>query len=190
MQEDGKLVMVGNFTQYDGETVNNIVRLNADGSIDRSFKVGNGSDNPIASIKYDKITKHYLLAGRFRYFNGEPHSGLVMLNDDGSVVESFKPSPMGSNDVYLYAQQLSNGLIIVSGFFKTYNGVQRGDFMVLDLTGKLAQGYNTTGNFNGVIFRGLETKNSLGQTTMMLMGNFSKFDEQSMGNITRIVLKP
>lgn len=189
MQADGKLVMVGNFTSYDGEAVNYIVRVNPDGSIDRSFKVGNGADNFIASVRYNETTHHYLLAGGFKYFNGEPHSGLVMLNEDGSVVESFKPSQMGSNDLYLFAQQLSNGLILVNGYFKTYAGIQRGNFMVLDPTGKLAPDYNTTGNFNGIIARSFETTNTSGQTIVWLMGNFSRFDEQEMGNITRVVLK-
>jgi hypothetical protein len=189
MQDDGKLVMVGNFSNYDDETVNYIVRINPDGSIDRSFKVGNGADNPIASVRYNETTHHYILAGVFRHFNGEEHNGLVMLNEDGSIVESFKPSAVGNDDQYFFAQQLSNGLVIVNGYFKTYAGIQRGNFMVLDPTGKLAQGYNTTGNFNGVVFQAYETKNSAGQTTVMLMGSFNKFDEQSMGNITRVVLK-
>lgn len=190
MQADGKLIMVGNFTQYDGEDVNYIVRLNPDGSIDRSFKTGSGADNPVSSIRYNKNTHRFILAGSFNHFNGESHYGLVLLNDDGSVDESFKPSPMGSSiDSYTYAQQLSNGLILVNGYFKTYNGIQRGNFMVLDPSGELASGYNTTGNFDGRVYNGLETTNSNNQITVMLIGNFNKFDEQTMGNITRVVLK-
>ena len=45
-QPDGKIVLFGNFTQYNGVIVNRIVRLNIDGSIDNSFNsagVGFGS---------------------------------------------------------------------------------------------------------------------------------------------------
>ncbi len=189
MQDDGKLVMVGNFTKYDQERVNFIVRINKDGSIDRSFRVGNGADNSISSIRYNKTTGHYVLAGAFHYFNGESHDGLVLLNKDGSVDETFKPAARGSNDQYLFAQQLSNGLILVNGYFRIYDGVNRGNFMVLKPSGKLAPGYNTIGNLNGVVLRAYETKNSSGQITMMMMGTFDRFDEQSVGNITRLVLK-
>lgn len=37
VQPDGKIVVGGNFTSYNGFTYNNIIRLNADGSIDTSF---------------------------------------------------------------------------------------------------------------------------------------------------------
>lgn len=189
MQDDGRLIITGQFTKYNGENVNNIVRLNTDGSIDRSFKVGNGADNFINSIRYNATTHRFMLAGGFQHFNGEPHSGLVMLNEDGTIDESFVPAQMGSNDVYIFSQQLSNGMVLVNGFFKIYNGVHRGNFMVLDNKGALAQGYNTTGDLNGVVTQSLETTDATGNTLVMLMGGFDKFDEQSVGNITRLIFK-
>ena len=42
VQDDGKLIIGGKFTQYQGQTVNRILRLNADGSRDFSFGVGTG----------------------------------------------------------------------------------------------------------------------------------------------------
>lgn len=189
MQEDGKLIIVGSFSQYDGETVNNIVRLNTDGSIDRSFHVGNGADDPIVSIRYNETTHRFMLAGLFHHFNGKPYSGLVMLKEDGSIDETFQPLERESDAFYTFAQQLSNGLILVNGYFDTYNDIQRGRFMILNKKGELAEGYNTTGNFYGTILKSFESKNSAGQTTVMLMGGFYKFNEQSMGNITRLVIK-
>jgi hypothetical protein len=61
--------------------------------------------------------------------------------------------------------------------------------MILNEKGELADGYNTTGNFYGTIFKSFESKNSSGQTTVMLMGSFYRFNEQSMGSITRLVFK-
>ncbi|TAN20216.1 MAG: DUF5008 domain-containing protein [Chitinophagaceae bacterium] len=189
MQDDGKLIIVGKFTSYNGQQVNNIVRLNTDGSIDRSFLIGGGADNAITSIKYNENTKKFILAGNFDHFNGQARSGLVLLNPDGTVDGDFIPAPKNPGDLYFYAQQLSNQMVLVSGFFQKYNNIQRTGIMVLDNKGNLVPGYNNMGNFNGFIFNVLETKNSSGQITALLMGAFDKFDEQSVGNVTRLVFQ-
>lgn len=189
MQDDGKVIVVGRFSKYNEEPVNNIVRLNVDGTIDRTFKIGSGADDNISSIRYNEVTKHFILAGSFESFNGLSSSGLVMLNPDGSVVQSFRPEPKATGDFYGMAQQLSNGLIIVNGYFKQYKGVHRARFMVLDETGQLAEGYNTTGDFNGNIAKIRETKDDAGNEVITLIGNFNKFDEVDVGNITRLIFK-
>lgn len=187
MQDDGKLIIVGRFTRYNGENVNNIIRLNTDGSIDRSFKIGSGSDNTISSIRYAAAFHHFVLSGYFKQFAGEPHYGLVLLNDDGTIDETFKPIDIAAGYGYSFATQLANGLVVVNGFFNEYAGVHRGRFMVLDEQGKLAQGYNTLGDFSGTVSQSLETKSASGKIQLMLVGGFGKFDERTVGNITRIV---
>lgn len=189
MQTDGRLILVGRFTKYNGEAANNIVRLNADGSIDRTFKSGNGSDLDISSITYNKLTHRFTLAGRFNTFNGIQQNGLAILNEDGSLDQTFKGSTKENTDTYEYAAQLSNGWMVVSGNFRNYGGVHRGNFMVLDQTGALLKGYNTNGDLGGVLRGIYETKNFAGQIQLLLYGVFNKFDEQPAGNITRILLK-
>ncbi|WP_344981479.1 DUF5008 domain-containing protein [Compostibacter hankyongensis] len=189
MQSDGKLIIVGRFTKYNGENANNIARLNEDGSLDRTFKVGTGTDDVIATIKYNPSTARFILAGGFEHFNGVPSSGLVMLHKDGTMDPTFKPAKKGNSDIYVSAQQLSNGYSIISGFFKKYDGIHRGNLMVLDSKGQLAKGYNTTGDFQGVVNYMLETRNSSGEIQVLIAGGFYKFDEQEMGNIMRLVFK-
>jgi len=96
---------------------------------------------------------------------------------------------MENTDSYRFAQQLSNGLVIVNGYFKTYNGVRRGNFMVLDAKGNLAEGYNATGNFRGTVRQCIETVNNEDEVMVMLMGNFSKLGEDDLGNITRLIFR-
>ncbi|GEP93192.1 hypothetical protein CTE07_48370 [Chitinophaga terrae (ex Kim and Jung 2007)] len=189
MQEDGKLILVGRFTKYNNEAANNIVRLNADGSIDRTFKSGNGSDLDISSITYNKFTHRFTLAGNFTTFDGVEQNGLALLKEDGSLDQAFKGSTKENTDVYEFAAQLSNGWMIVSGNFRNYGGVHRGNFMVLDQKGALLKGYNTNGDLGGVVRHIYETKNFAGQIQVLLTGGFDKFDEQPAGNVTRILLK-
>src|SRR5690606_26248754 len=42
LQSDGKILLGGNFTSYNGHARDKIVRLNADGTIDSSFSTGSG----------------------------------------------------------------------------------------------------------------------------------------------------
>ncbi|MBK7754042.1 MAG: delta-60 repeat domain-containing protein [Flavobacteriales bacterium] len=46
MQSDGKIIIGGSFTSYDGIGRNSIARLNADGSLDIGFNPGTGANNP------------------------------------------------------------------------------------------------------------------------------------------------
>ncbi|HEY9258425.1 DUF5008 domain-containing protein [Chitinophaga sp.] len=189
MTDDGKLILVGRFTKYNNEAVNNIVRLNTDGAIDRTFQTGSGADNPISSITYNDATRRYTLSGSFITFDGKVRNGLVMLTTEGAVDPTFKGAARNSEDSYSYAKQLSNGMVLVSGYFKSYGGVHRGHFALLDASGALAKGYNTTGDVDGIVTGVQETRTFSGQLQLLITGGFSKFDEQPVGNITRLLLK-
>jgi hypothetical protein len=40
VQTDGKILVGGNYTQYNGNPHSNLIRLNSDGSVDNSFNTG------------------------------------------------------------------------------------------------------------------------------------------------------
>lgn len=187
LQEDGKLILVGNFTKFDGTTSNRIVRLNANGLVDNTFKIGVGADKVINSITYNATTKKYLLAGQFNTFNGYQSQGLILLNSDGSVDKSFNSLGFG-NGYPTFAKQISDGKVLVSGVFDGYHGISRANFMLLDGDGSLAKGYNSNGELKGTVKSVFESRNSQGKLTLLLMGDFSEFDGKSVSNLTRIVL--
>lgn len=188
MQADGKIVCGGTFSTYNGLTVNNIVRINTDGSVDQTFATGTGADGAISSVTYNAVTGKIMLSGIFNNFNGKPRNGVVMLNANGSVDDSFQFGTI-SGGFANYAAQLNNGKVIVSGGFDRYNGVVRQGFMILGTNGTLAVGYNNTGAFLGQIFKMVETTSTLGNPAVILIGSFSKFDNKKVGNIVRVEIK-
>lgn len=188
MQSDGKLIIVGRFTKYNGQPAPYMARINVDGSLDPGFG-GSGADNTINSIRFNAAKQRFILAGVFRKFNGGTSNGLVMLKPDGSVDAQFASLPMGNNDTYNLAHLLSNGLVIVNGYFKQYGGVHRNGLMILNPDGSLAAGYNNTGDFNGYVARVIETTSPAGQTQALLMGYFNRFNEKDAGNIFRLLFK-
>ncbi|WPQ65235.1 DUF5008 domain-containing protein [Chitinophaga sancti] len=188
MQDDGKLIIVGRFTRYNGMDAPYIARINTDGSLDQGFG-GAGADNTIASIRYNATTQRFVLAGAFRKFDGVDHHGLVMLKTDGTVDPQLTPLPMGTDVSYRQAQQLNNGLIVVSGYFNKYGNVHRSGFMVLNPDGSLAAGYNNTADFSGSLTRVFETTNSSGQTQTLITGLFSTFNRVQITNVVRLLFK-
>ena len=188
MQPDGKIIIVGRFTRYNGDPAPNIARINTDGSLDPGFG-GAGADNAINSIRFNETTQRFILTGSFTRFDGSAHYGLAMLKADGVPDEQFASLKMAPNEGFYCAQQLSNGLIVVAGYFNSYGDVHRSGLMVLDRTGALAAGYNNTGDLEGYVVKIFETINSSGQTQALLLGSIYKFNQIDIGNLTRLLFK-
>lgn len=97
---DGKYLVGGTFEWVSGVTRRNLVRLNADGTVDESFDIGPDSPD-IRSV--ERLTSgKFLVSGTFSSFNGFARRFLVRLNETGSVDETF--------DAHLEAD-VSTGLI-------------------------------------------------------------------------------
>jgi uncharacterized delta-60 repeat protein len=118
-QSDGKLIIGGNFTQYDGVSVNRIARLYPDGSLDPSFNSFEGFDGQVFAICLQADGK-IIVGGNFNNFNGSPASKLIKLNADGSADDSFTIGSGLDNVVRSIALQ-SDGKILVGGNFTQFN---------------------------------------------------------------------
>ncbi|MFZ4260650.1 DUF5008 domain-containing protein [Sphingobacterium sp. HJSM2_6] len=185
----GKLLVYGNFNRFDNTPVGYITRLNANGTIDQSFNVGGeGANYRISNVSYNETTGKYILVGDFRSFNGVNTPKMVMLNSDGSIDDSFKVQVFDTGSPS-FAQQLDDGLIVVSGQFNNYGGIIRKRFMILDSSGQLASGLNTTGMLNGSLSKVVETQSDDGRRALLLIGYFSKFDEYNPQNIIRLIIE-
>lgn len=68
-QPNGKILVGGNFTTYNGSTANRIVRLNTDGSVDSSFLSGSGLPNILYKATFQPDGK-ILLASESLIYNG------------------------------------------------------------------------------------------------------------------------
>ena len=90
IQEDGKIILVGNFTKYNLLTVNHLIRLNADGTIDSSFNKGSGANQIIQSVTLQKDGK-ILLSGWFDSFDGKKRTSMARLHSSGVLDTSFVP---------------------------------------------------------------------------------------------------
>lgn len=147
IQDDGKVIVSGNFTTYNGSTGGGrIIRLLSDGSRDTSFNVGLGADAIIEAILIQPDGK-ILAGGRFNTFNGNTFARLVRLNSNGSIDSSFNIGNGFDKNVYAIALQ-SDQKIIVGGSFLTYNGVSQKRILRLDSNGDLDTTFESGAGFS------------------------------------------
>ena len=69
VQADGKILVVGDFSQFDGEVRGNVARLNMDGSLDSTFDPGVGVNGPVFAVALCS-DRDVLIGGDFSQFNG------------------------------------------------------------------------------------------------------------------------
>ena len=87
-----KLLVMGDFTEFNGLTTGPMVQLNLDGAVDEGFTTPTGiassTQNPITNVI--ELPNGKLLAyGQFTEYNGFATNSMVILNQDGTVDESF-----------------------------------------------------------------------------------------------------
>ena len=78
LQPDGKLLIGGNFTSYNGTPRNRIARLNADGSLDASFNPGTGANSSVYALALQPDGK-LLIGGDFTAYAFTPRTRLARL---------------------------------------------------------------------------------------------------------------
>jgi uncharacterized delta-60 repeat protein len=168
-QSDGKLIVVGNFTSFNGVSKKNIVRLHLDGSIDTSFNVGTSSNGYITCVKIQNDGK-ILCGGKFSQFNGQAYASMVRLNTNGTIDTSFTIGLGFKNIINSFTEDgivksidiQNDNKIIVGGRFLKFNNTVKINLVRLNSNGSIDNsftigiggGNNTTdGTNNGQIYK-------------------------------------
>ncbi len=146
---DGKIIIGGVFTTFNGTTCNHIARLNADGSLDAGFKPGTGADVRVQAIAL-LPDKKIIIGGMFKSFNGNACGRIARLNADGSLDKTFNSSGVGADSEVSAIEILPDGKIIIGGSFKVYNSVSRICLARLNANGSLDAGFNPATNTKAI----------------------------------------
>jgi uncharacterized delta-60 repeat protein len=181
IQADGKIVVGGNFTSYNGFESKRIARLNPDGTLDNSFNVGSGFNNIVRTICIQPDGK-IIIGGNFTSYNDTTRTGIIRLNPDGSIDMSFKPtSPWFNTQVFTIAIQ-TDGKILAGGDFTSYNGVSINKIARLNTDGSLDEDFNIGSGFNSTV----RTISIQSDGKIIVGGSFTSFNETSQSRITRL----
>ena len=137
IQSDGKIIVCGTFTSFNGNTRNRLVRLNSTGTEDTAFytNLGTGFNSYIQSVEIQSDGK-ILVGGSFSTLNNVTRIILVRLNSDGTDDTAFYTNLgtfQGGSIVDIKTQ--SDGKILVGGVFTTLDGSTRNKLVRLNSDG-------------------------------------------------------
>ena len=143
---DGRIIAGGAFSSYDGVPCINLVRINSDGSFDKSFAAGEKPTKAYAGYGIHTLVAQgdgkILAGGRFEYYNTTLKQCMVRLNSNGSIDDSFG-SQNGFDNMGHGAGTINtiaftpDGKIITAGAYRRYDSELRNNIAALDRSGKL-----------------------------------------------------
>ena len=186
IQNDGKKIILGDFTTVDGNSHIRIVRLNDDGSIDYTFNSGTGFNGTTYSGLIDE--GQILVVGAFFEYDGQTNRQIVKLNSDGSIDDTFDS---GAGFTRFSGLSFSTTIIkytdkyFVLGDFDTYNGGTANGLIQLNQDGSINVSFNygtgllfSAGTFNtGII---------LENGVHVVFGEFSQYKGFEVNDIALI----
>ena len=126
VQADGKLVVGGAFSITGVETVNGLMRLNSNGSLDTSFAPPNSIGEREISALALQSNGQILFGGDFANVGAVAMTAhLARLNSDGSLDASFTPGVVVSFNVQAITLQGSDDNILIGGQFSRVGAMAR-----------------------------------------------------------------
>ena len=185
---DGKLLIAGSFTKYNGQDAQRIARLNADGTLDATFQSSTGANGPIEEMAIQPDGK-IVIAGQFNNYGNTPVKSLARLNADGTLDPSLHIEKGSDGGIYNISV-MPQGELVLSGSFTKFDDLSRNNFVVLKPDGSVHPNYNTNGGINigindvnGGFAKLLQIP---GDKTMLGVGSFTRFDFRSCNRIVKI----
>jgi uncharacterized delta-60 repeat protein len=180
LQPDGRILIGGDFTTYNGASRNRIIRLNADGSLDTTFNTGQGSMGTVNSIKVQSDGK-ILIGGSFINYDGTVRGGIARLNANGSLDSSFIPAIAVQTLLRCMAVQ-TDGRVLIGGHLANFYGTGREFIMRLKANGSLDSTFNPgTGANNNVTSVAIQPDGK-----SLIGGTFGSYNEIGRGRIARL----
>ena len=180
IQSDGKIIIGGSFTSYNGTAINYIARLNADGSLDGTFTVGTGANASVFTIFIQSDGK-IIIGGDFTSYNGTTRTRIARLNADGTLDGTFTVGTGANNTVYTSSIQ-NDGKVIICGYFTTYNGTARNGIARLNADGTLDGNFNVGTGVNNIVW----TSSVQSDGKIIVGGGFTSYNGTSRNYIARL----
>jgi uncharacterized delta-60 repeat protein len=180
IQNDGKILICGVFSSFNDVSRNRFARLNSDGSLDLSFNPGSGLDNSVSTVLLQNDGK-IIIGGFFNSYNGITIRKIARLNTDASLDTTFNPGTSANQNIDNSLIQ-SDGKIIISGSFTSYNGTPRNRIARLNTDGSIDFSFSPSSGANGIIF----STSIQSDGKIIISGLFSSYDEFSASGIARL----
>jgi uncharacterized delta-60 repeat protein len=179
---DGKLLIIGFFSQYQGFARKGIARLNADGSLDETYEAALAGDFVYVSRWSRAPDGKLVIHGSFSEAAGQPRKNLARLNADGTLDATFDPGNWYSSGVISTINAQPDGKVIVSGFFTELHGQPRKHIARLNADGSLDDTFNAgEGPDTSVVDAVLQNDGKI-----VVCGSFTNFAGVARSRVARL----
>lgn len=182
VQNDGKIICAGTFTSYNGISVNGIVRLNTNYTIDGTFNVGTGFNGAVEGGCFD--SQHVYLVGQFTQYKGVSRAYIVKIDKSNGADSTGAVSGFNANCFTAFHE---GGHIWIGGnSFTTYNGASCPTSIIKLDKNTMLPDANFSANIgvgcNGRVFFDITGDGS----DIYINGNFSLVSSQSRNQLAKI----
>ncbi|MBI4945906.1 MAG: T9SS type A sorting domain-containing protein [Bacteroidetes bacterium] len=187
IQSDGKIIIGGDFSSYNGTARTRIARLNADGSLDATFNPGTGANLDINAIQIQPDGQ-IIIVGGFTAYNGTAINRIARLNTDGSIDASFNIGT-GANGKISTAVLQPDGKIIIGSSnpsFTDYNGTARNRFARINSDGSIDASCDPGTGASSNIFTTIQQPDG----RIIIGGGFSTYNGTARNRIARLFSTP
>jgi uncharacterized delta-60 repeat protein len=182
IQPDKKILVGGHFSNFNGQLISRLVRLNPDGSIDFGFNAGNGFDKYIYAMALQSDGK-IIIGGNFLNYNGVSQKRIVRLNTNGSLDSTFESgSGFSKGDVRSILVQPDDRILVGGTFSGTYK-----NYPSMRLLRLLKSG-DFDGSFDARLNNKLYTMSFTTNQRLMIGGDFNSVSGISKHRIARLKL--
>ena len=184
VQSDGKILIGGDFTSFNGTSRNRFARLNSDGLLDTAFlSAGTGANDQVFAVALQSDGK-VLIGGLFTAVHNATRNRLARLNTDGTLDTAFLFTAAGANNSVRAIAVQPDGRIVIGGDFGNYNGAYRGNIARLKSDSSLDETFmNFNSGANGrVSALALQTDGKL-----IVGGVFSIVNDAVRGGVARLI---
>ncbi|WP_276482897.1 DUF5008 domain-containing protein [Paraflavitalea pollutisoli] len=191
---NGQIIAAGSFTQYNSiyytrstktnkvynrVITNQVVKMNADGSLDSSFNYDltlhrgkPGANGPLTGA-LRIANNRLLLFGAFTTWNGQPANHVVCLEEsDGSISTGFNMGLGADGLVKSATYNEKTGKIILTGDFKHFNGIAANMVVMLKADGSVDLGFEAKPITGGKVNYAAQ----LNSGDVIIAGSFERYD--------------
>ncbi|MDQ6471273.1 T9SS sorting signal type C domain-containing protein [Flavobacterium sp. LHD-80] len=186
VQPDGKVILGGKFTSYNGITANRIVRILPDGSVDPSFFTGSGfNSGAVLAFKIDSFG-NIMVGGSFSSgtYNGSSVNRVCILDNLGFLKSDidFGSGPATASVFALESD--AEGAWYIGGSFLVFDGLNQGRLAKINSDGDYDTGYLASGiGLDNSVYKILPLENG----KSMAFGNFKKFNGKTVSRIVKLL---
>lgn len=136
LMDDGRIMVGGGFTDYDGNPRQRIARLMSDGSLDPTFSASASASDQVRGIVEDAQGR-FIITGNFFEVNGVSRGRVARLLANGTLDTSFD-TPYGVSNTIQDVLLQPDGQLVIGGYFTTVELVARRSIARLNTTGSTA----------------------------------------------------